>query len=246
MFINVLLVAALTRTLFGSGAALAAGVTAAVAPFVRGIGSTLYLDSTLSMFFLASMLLLALAQRPRLASRGYNQRVESQLHLAAGVMLGAAFLIKETAILFVPLPLALSLVCGFDAGWKRAYTGWLAGFAAVTAWWWVWVYAHTGDLFLVGPADGGLGLFFLGACVNGAAVYSATLKLLPESLKANRYTLALFAVFMFVWNGAFFYALDRVAYEYDSDYLGNTITYVQNIVSGNVAPFPRSFSREFG
>jgi len=41
-----------------------------------------------------------------------------------------------------------------------------------------------------------------------------------------------------VWNGVFFYALDRVAYEYDSDYLGNTITYVQTIVSGNVSPFP--------
>jgi len=253
VFINVLLVAALTRTLFGNGAALAAGVTAAVAPFVRGIGSTLYLDSTLSMFFLGSMFLLALAQPPRLESLGYENDGESsaispdyglawkrtwQLHLAAGAMLGAALLVKETAILFVPLPLALSLVCGFDAGWKPAYTGWLAGFAAVSAWWWVWVYAHTGDLFLAGPADGGLGLLLLGACVSGAAVYVATLKLAPESLKPNRYTWALFAAFMLVWNAAFFYALDRVAYEYDSDYLGNTLTYVQNVVSGNVAPFP--------
>jgi len=204
------------------------------------------------MFFLKSMVLLALAQRPRLESlgNGGRERLDSlasgglpakrawQLHLAAGAILGAAFLVKETAILFVPLPVALSLLCGFDAGWKRAFTGWLAGFAAVTAWWWVWVYAHTGDLFLVGSADGGLGLLFLGACVIGAAVYVATLKLAPESLAANRYTLGLFATFMFVWNGAFFYALDRVAYEYDSDYLGNTLTYVQNVVSGNVAPFP--------
>ena len=181
VFINVLLVAALTRILFGNGAALAAGVTAAVAPFVRGIGSTLYLDSTLSMFFLASMLLLALAQQPRRESLGYNKsgrRLEGlgygglpstrawQLHLAAGAMLGAAFLVKETAILFVPLPLALSLVCGFDAGWKRAYTGWLAGFAAVTAWWWVWVYAYTGDLFLAGPADSGLGLLFSASALS--------------------------------------------------------------------------------
>ena len=64
------------------------------------------------------------------------------------------------------------------------------------------------------------------------------LKLAPERIKPNRYTWALFAVFMLAWNATFFYALDRVAYEYDSDYLGNTLTYVQNVVSGNLAPFP--------
>jgi 4-amino-4-deoxy-L-arabinose transferase-like glycosyltransferase len=228
VFINVLLVAALTRILFGNGAALAAGVTAAAAPFVRGIGSTLYLDSTLSMFFLASMLLLALGQ----------SKQDSRLHLAAGVMLGAAFLVKETAILFVPLPLAVGLLCGFDPGWKRAYTGWLAGFVVTTAWWWVWVYAHTGALFLLGPADGRLGVLFLGGCLAGATAYVATMKLAPASLKPSRYTWALFSALMVVWNGAFFYALDRAAYEYDSDYFGHTLTYIQDVVSGNVAPFP--------
>ena len=86
------------------------------------------------------------------------RHTSAHLRVRILAMLGAAFLVKETAILFVPLPLALGLVCGFDAGWKRAYSGWLAGFTAVSAWWWVWVYAHTGDLYLVGPADGGLGL----------------------------------------------------------------------------------------
>ena len=71
----------------------------------------------------------------------------------------------------------------------------LAGFAAVTAWWWVWVYVHTGDLFLVGPADGSLGLLFLGACVGGAAVYAATLRLAPASLRPGPSTWALFGAF---------------------------------------------------
>jgi 4-amino-4-deoxy-L-arabinose transferase-like glycosyltransferase len=239
VFINVLLVAALARTLFGNTAALTAGITAAVTPFVRGIGSTLYLDSTLSMFFLASILLLALAQPPKArdGTEGTTSR-NWQVHLAAGAMLGAAFLVKETAILFLPIPLALSLACGFDAGWKRAYTGWLAGFVAVTAWWWVWVYAHTGDLFMVGPVSGSLGLLFLGACVIGAAVCAAALRMAPETIRPGRGTWTLFAALMLLWNGVFLYGLDRVAYEYDSDYLGHALTYIQDVVSGNLAPFP--------
>jgi 4-amino-4-deoxy-L-arabinose transferase-like glycosyltransferase len=228
VFANVLLVAALARLLFGNGAGLAAGVMAAISPFIRGIGTTLYLDSTLCSFFLASMLLLAAGQ----AKQSWK------LHAAAGAMLGASFLTKETAVLFLPLPVALSLMSGFEPGWKRAFAGWGAGFAAVTAWWWVWVYAQTGNLFLIGPATETLGLMLLGSGVIAGVACAAALRLMPSQIRPGPRTWLPAIVLMVVWNAAFLYGLDKVAYNYDSDYLGNGLTYLRTVVAGNVTPFP--------
>jgi len=130
---NVLLLFFLGRALFGAWGGAVAGITAAASLYLRGLGTTLFLDSTQVTFLLAALLVYCRAGSsvPRMA--------------CAGALLGASFLIKEASVLFLPLPVVVSLLYGFDAGWKKTLPAWYAGFAAATAWWFVWVFIHTGD-----------------------------------------------------------------------------------------------------
>jgi 4-amino-4-deoxy-L-arabinose transferase-like glycosyltransferase len=69
----------------------------------------------------------------------------------AGLLLGLSFLVKETAILLLFVPLALAIT-GSETGRRRLDAAWLpiAAFAVVVAPWYAWVAAQTGRTYLLG------------------------------------------------------------------------------------------------
>jgi 4-amino-4-deoxy-L-arabinose transferase-like glycosyltransferase len=223
---NVFLIAALAWMLFGGWAGIAAGLSAASSVYLRGLGTTLFLDSTQVTFLLAALAVYWQAYRTQSLA----------LSAAAGGLLGASFLIKEASVLFVPLPVVVLLLFGFPEGWKRSLVGWFAGFAVTTAWWWAWVFVQTDRLFLAGPADGRLGLAVSLAAIAGATVVLAALRFGPRAIAASATTRALAALLLLAWNVLFFVGLDQTGWVYDSNYLANVPAYVADIFVPNVQP----------
>jgi 4-amino-4-deoxy-L-arabinose transferase-like glycosyltransferase len=223
---NVLLLFFLGRTMFGAWGGVVAGVSAGASLYLRGLGTTVFLDSTQVSFLLAALLVYvrAGASPPAMA--------------AAGALLGASFLIKEASALFLPLPLIVCLAYGFEDGWKRTLPAWFAGFTLATAWWFVWVFVHTGDLFLIGSPAGHLGLLLGAASLMGACCLLVLLKFAPRRFAANRLTLLAAGTILLGWNALFFAGLESTGWQYDSNYLPNLVSYMTQIFLPNVQPAP--------
>jgi 4-amino-4-deoxy-L-arabinose transferase-like glycosyltransferase len=172
---NLLLLFLLGRALFGLWGGAVASISAASSLYLRGIGTTLFLDSTQVTFLLASLLVYWRAEKSRSAP----------LMALAGGLLGASFLIKEASVLFLPLPLVIGLTSGLEPGWKRVLPAWFLGFAATTVWWWVWVYVQTDALFLVGSPTSQLVVASLAVMMAGVGSLAALLKLAPPRVQAS-------------------------------------------------------------
>ncbi len=225
---NLLLLFLLGRALFGFWAGAVAGIMAASSLYLRGMGTTLFLDSTQVTFLLVSLLAYWRAETSRSAP----------LMAFAGALLGASFLIKEASILFLPLPLVVGLMFGFERNWKQIMPAWFAGFGVTTVWWWIWVYIQTGQLFLIGSPNGGLALMLVGVLALGAACTAALLKFAPPQFHAALTSRTAAVLVLFTWGAFFFFGLERTGWAYDSDYLGNTTSYLLNIFLPNVQPAP--------
>ena len=223
---NVLLVFLLARALFGAWAGLCAGVLAAASPYLRGMGTTLFLDGTETAFILGSLLLLWQAE----------ERRSVPVSAASGALLGLAFLVKESAVLLLPLPAVLALFFGYRTGWKRSLLAWYGGFAALTAWWWVWVYAQTGSLFLVGLSGGRLtaAVLVLGAVLALACL--AFLRRAPAEGAAGGLSRTAALVGVALWVGVFLLGLEAAAWRYERDYLAHVPAYVVQVFATNVQP----------
>ena len=140
--LNAIFVALLARRLAGPLAGVVAGVAAASSSYLNGLGASLFLDQVQVTFILVSLLALATAGR----------RPDSRLYAVAGVAMGLAILVKESAIQLAPLPLAVFLLSGAPPGWRACLVAWTAGLVATAGWWWAWVYAHDGTFYLLGDA----------------------------------------------------------------------------------------------
>jgi 4-amino-4-deoxy-L-arabinose transferase-like glycosyltransferase len=138
--LNAFLTGMLARRLAGSVAGLVSGVVVASSGYFNGLGASIFLDQVQCTFVLASLLLIAHAG----GRRGIG------LHFGAGLLLGLAVLIKESAIQLAPLPLAIALLAGAQPGWRRALAAWAGGLGTATAGWWVWVFAQAGSVYLLG------------------------------------------------------------------------------------------------
>jgi 4-amino-4-deoxy-L-arabinose transferase-like glycosyltransferase len=225
---NVLLLFLLGRALFGTWGGIVAGVTAASSLYLRGLGTTLFLDSTQMTLLLAALLLYWRAAR-----------MESPFLMAAsGGLLGASLLIKEASLLFLPLPVVVVLLYGGSAGWKPKLVAWFGGFGAVTVWWWVWVFVHTGDLFLVGSPNAGSGLAVMGATVASGFAFLVALRLAPSRFAASGTSRLGAVLILLAWNALFLAGLDATAWQYDSNYLANVPAYLDRIFLPNVQPAP--------
>src|SRR5581483_3537787 len=163
--LNALLLVIFARMLAGPVAGCVAGVTAASSAYLNGLGASLFLDSVESTFVLVALTLLWLSQA----------RSSSRLALGAGISLGLAFLVKESAVLFLPLPLVFALVAGAGPGWRARFAAWLAGFGLATAGWWLWVLLRSGDVFLLG--DPGARPVQVALVLSGAAAATLSLAL---------------------------------------------------------------------
>lgn len=227
--VNALLLMLLARALFGPAAGLVAGALAAASSYLNGLGTTLFLDSVQLSFVLAALLLLWRAHQGG-HFRGY---------LAAGACLGAAVLVKESALLFVPLPLALILAAGRLRGWKAGLAAWSAGVAIVALPWWGWVLWHTGEVYQLGRLD---------SATTQAAVSAGALAVIVTTVLVWRQprfvnprptagTQALALAFAAIWGAVFLAGLEWRASEYPRDYLREVPAYAASVFAPAVRPW---------
>ena len=228
---NAVLVFFLARSLFSSLAGLVAGVLAATSPYLTGLGTTLFLDGTQTTFVLASLL----------AFWHARQKGSLPLHVLAGVLLGLAFLVKESAILLLPLAVFYGLLYGDEKGRNRFIIGWPGGFVAATGWWWAWVYLQSDSIYLVGYVHAAVVLEKLALAAAAAFVVAVLLGLLPSGERARRGHWP--RVFRFAalagaaaWGIASIVELQQVSWEHAGDYLRTVPAYFREVFAPAVQP----------
>jgi 4-amino-4-deoxy-L-arabinose transferase-like glycosyltransferase len=228
--LNALLLVLFARMLAGPVAGCVAGVAAASSAYLNGLGASLFLDSVESTFVLVALVLLWLSQA----------RSSSRLALGAGISLGLAFLVKESAVLFLPLPLVFALVAGAGPGWRARFAAWLAGFGLATAGWWLWVLLRSGDVFLLG--DPGARPVQVALVLSGAAAATLSLALwrfggrLPARAASGPALAG--AVLLLAWGGAALAGLEWRAWDHPRDYLSDVPAYVAGVFAPAVPSLP--------
>lgn len=174
---NALLVMLLAYRTAGALAASVAGVTAAGASYLSGLGTTLYLDPFETTFMLLALLALHQATRNRTAT----------WFALAGALIGGSFLVKEAAVQWAPLGAVAWLAVPplrtrAGAIGAAMFTG---AFAAVIAPWWVWVWVHDGSIYLLG-GDGLRLPLVAGVIAIGVAVAALAFVVRPRPSRHSR------------------------------------------------------------
>lgn len=197
--VNALLVMALAWRAAGGLAGTIAGVTAAAASYLNGLGTTLYLDPMQCALLLGALLALQQAMRD----------ARLRWWALSGAAVGLAFLVKESAVQWAPLGVAawLAVPSLRGANGTRGAFAFTAMLAAVVAPWWAWVYAHDGDLFMLGdPSALTIGLIctvFVALGLFGLVAWRAPMRIEPAPSLRVRALLAL----VVAWGGFMFYGL---------------------------------------
>jgi len=225
--IDALLVAAVAWRMAGVIAGIAAATVASAAAFLQGFGTTLYLDPLQCAFMLLTVLALHEAARAT-APRWFA---------AGGVLLGLAFLTKESAVEWAPFGVVAWLALPglrTRAGARGALLFSLA-FVTVVAPWWIWVWCHTSRVFMLGEGD-----FLAAAAMLAVAVALAAFSLasaqwarLPRRLRARTAAAAPFiaALAIVAWDAFMLYGLTAYSsWPYPNDYAGSIPRYVLRVM----------------
>lgn len=204
-------------------------------------GTNLFLDGTLAFFVLLSLALLVQALE---SDRGW-------WFAAAGTALGLAFLVKETALAWAPLVVITPLLFQRyrTVACARGVALYMAGFVAVTGWWFAWVYAETRDLYAFRLST--RTTFLLAGLVLALLVVAGVLLLLrARSLKdVGRLVVRLGPaesplwpvaglVLLIAWALVSLRSLEAGSTEFVThNYFDTVPDYFQTIVSSNVQPY---------
>lgn len=216
--------------LFGREAGLLAAGLALVSAFLTLMGTSLFLDGVETFFLLLTLLCLHLAMErgsPRWAG-------------AAGSTLGLAVLTKEAALLWVPLPFVALLLAGPAVPRQRQQLfTYGAGFLAAAGWWWPYVYAVTGNVYLLGEPSSGL--LWLAAALAAAALPAFAVSSLAGrggGLRSNARWLIAGGVLV-LWGALFLVGLERHStWPFPRDYLPNLTEYATTILARWLWPLP--------
>lgn len=220
--LDALLVLAIAWRIGGALAGGVAGVTAAASAYLNGLGTTLYLDPLQCVFLLLALLSL------HEATRDPRQR----WWIAAGVALGVAFLIKESAVQWAPLGvvawLAVPSLRSRDGA--RGAFAFSAVFVATIAPWWAWVYVHDGSLFMLGEATP----MHAGMLVAGLAVllaFGAAAWRQPAVTPPSRIAMPLALMLVAGWGAFMLYGLTVYAtWPYPNDFASTLPRYLHTVV----------------
>ena len=131
----------LGRLLFGSMVAAVSVVLAASAAYPARMSSEFFVDTPSTAFLLAAAAALVYGTRARWSAEAWCA--------VGGLLLGMAFLLKETAAFWLPLPLVIAV---FDASKREllrpsCVARWLGAFALLAAPWLGWVLWQTGGVY---------------------------------------------------------------------------------------------------
>jgi 4-amino-4-deoxy-L-arabinose transferase-like glycosyltransferase len=141
--LNPLLVYLLAKQLSSPAGGLVAAALVTLLGYSAMSKLALNIDAPLLMIYLLALLTLLAAIR----------RNSSLLALLSGVLLGTSILTKETAVVNVPLALLAVLLLDWEL--REALWHYL-GVILVCLPWWVWAYAATKEVYLVGRLSTGL------------------------------------------------------------------------------------------
>lgn len=214
---NALLVLVLAWRIGGPGAGWCAGLAAAASSYLSELGTTLYLDPMQCTFLLLALL----ALQAGVASGGWR------LWAAAGLATGAGYLVKESVVQWAPLAMVMALALP-DARNQRGAIGAAAfsvAFAVTVSPWWVWVYAQTGELFLIGAPSRALAL--APAAVIATAVAAFLLRRVHDGRLSAATASMLAATLVAGWSGFILYGLTRFStWPYPSEYASSVPRYL--------------------
>jgi hypothetical protein len=221
--LNVVLVFVLAWRLGGVAAGGAAALTAGASSFLNGFGPTLYLDPVQCSALLSALIC------SHAATRGSPVRWMALAGLCAGV----AFLVKESAMQWAPLGVALWLAVPSLRTRQGAWgaLAYMLAFAATAGWWPVWVYARTGEAFLLGD-DLRTASIVTAACAFGVATFAAAIAASPRFDAAlvrglQRCAPLALVLLLAAWGAAMLYALTaHSTWGYPNDYATNIPRYL--------------------
>jgi 4-amino-4-deoxy-L-arabinose transferase-like glycosyltransferase len=221
--VNALLVMLLAYRMGGALAGSIAGVAAAGAAYLNGLGTTLYLDPLECTFMLLA--LLALEQATRARPVGW--------FAVAGGLIGASFLVKEAAVQWAPLGL---LVC-LAVPALRTRTGgagavvFTASFAAVIAPWWIWVWAHDSSVYLLGAEGMRLPIVAGSAAACVVVALAAVFSRLPRRDTRLRKAAPFAAVLLVcTWTAVLLYGLEQQSgWKADAAYVHTVPRYLLDV-----------------
>ncbi len=229
---SALLLLALGWRFFGREAGLLAGVLALASSLLTTIGSSLLLDGTQSFFLLLALLMLHPAlkeERPLYAG-------------LAGGALGLAMLTKESALLWLPLPfLAVLLVGPAVRNPGRLLAAYMAGFLAVAGWWWPYVFAMTGDVYLLGnswTAVAWLGAGGMAMALLTAVAVVLTRRTSPIKLSQNG-RWALTSALLLAWGALLIAGMEQNSmWDVSPHYFTNVPDYTTTVLASWMQPLP--------
>lgn len=221
----------LARQLFGTLAGALAAFFVTTNAFLRWLGTSLFLDGTETLF-----MLLFLSALWRAFQRG-----ETRWFALSGGLLGLAFLTKETAVLWLPLPVAFALLSPEHR--RREIVRGLAAYSATVGVmllaWWGWVFAITDRVYFWGPPNALLLAVAFGAIAFVAllaSVWRLVHKRAPEKLPHLAIATGLILVLGWVTMHVLF--LETTSWPFPKDHLRAVPQYLWQVATPNSQPWP--------
>lgn len=223
---NAALILLLGWRLFGRDTGLLAAAGVLASAFLTMMGVTLFLDGVETFFLLLTMF----------STHQMLREGNARWAAVAGVSLGLAVLTKESALLWAPLPPLALLLQAPPAERPRAMlVAYGLGFTAVAGWWWPYVFAVTGSVYLLGSLSNAavwLGGFALVVGIPAAVLASWRG---PKLGLGARWLIA--AGLLVAWDALFFIGLERNSgWPFPWDYIHNVPEYVSSILAVWVKP----------
>ncbi len=226
------LLLALGWHMFGREAGMLAAATALVSALLIMMGTSIHLNGVQALFLLLTLLLLRRALmegRPRSAA-------------LAGAALGLAALTKESALLWLPLPFLTVLLLGPAVDRPRALLlAFSAGFLAVAGWWWPYVYAVSGRVYLLGPPSEAALWLAAGVLCLGLIALAATALARRGRWGRTGPRARWIAVVLLLaaWGTLFVVGLERhAAWPFPPDYLRSVPDYLTTTLASWLRPLP--------
>ena len=221
----------LARQLFGALAGGLAAVLVMSSAFLRLMGTTLFLDGTETLFMLLFLTALWRA----------FQSESIRWFALSGVLLGAAFLTKETAFLWLPLPVAFALLSSEYRNERiaRGLSAYGASAGAMLAVWWVWVFAVTDRVYFWGPPDARLAVW--GAAVAVGAGATGLVWVVVSKLDGQRLPMLARAIGIALvagWVGGIFVFLEFTSWPFPKEHWRTVPQYLWQIAALNSQPWP--------
>ena len=217
---------ALGRVLFGSMAAAVGVVVAAAAAYPARMSTSFFVDTPSTAFLLASA--------AALVHGSGAGRAHARWCALAGGLLGVAFLMKETAIFWAPLPL---LLAAFDSDVRtrlgvRGIAAWCVAFALAAGPWFAWVAWQTGAVYKLSDRT---------AAEVGAAVCVVVALALPlwRSAGRTRFPFAPFGMaLLVVWCALSLWVLESRPEPQAVDYAHTVPDWLVHVFGTSVEPSP--------